>query len=193
MKATLVLNADFAPLSCIPLSSIGWKDAIKMGYLGTVNILETYSDWVVHSPSVSINVPSVIVNKKFLKKKTSIRFSRSTLLLRDNFSCQYCHDHLTLGQMTIDHVVPRVRGGTTRWDNVVCSCYSCNSLKGHRTSMKPFVKPFKPDYHLLLANSRKLPIEIPDESWIPYIGWEENLITVRPPNKNITSLNFEEN
>ena len=189
MRSTLILNSDFTVISAIPFSSVGWKDAIKMAYLGSVTILETYSDWVVRSPSVTINVPSVIVNKKFLKKKTSVRFSRSTLLLRDNFSCQYCHDHLNLGQMTIDHVIPRVRGGTTKWENVVCSCYSCNSIKGHRTAMKPAVHPFKPDYFVLLANARKLPIEIPDESWIPYIGWEEHLITIKPPNK--LNLNFE--
>ena len=189
MRATLVLNADFLPLSAIPLSSVGWKDAIKMSYLGTVTILETYSNWIVHSPSISINVPSVVVNRAFLKKKTSVRFSRSTLLLRDNYTCQYCHDHLTLNQMTIDHVIPRVRGGTTKWENVVCSCYTCNSLKGHRTAMKPMTHPVKPDYHALLANARRLPIEIPDESWIPYIGWEENLISIKPPNKS--NINFE--
>jgi len=189
MRHCLVLNADYTPLSCIPISSVGWKDAIKMAYLGSVDILETYSDWAVHSPSITISVPSVIVNRKFLKKKTSVRFSRGTLLLRDNFTCQYCHDHLSLSQMTIDHVVPRVRGGTTKWENVVSSCYSCNSIKGHRTTMKPAVKPAKPDYHTLLSNARKVPIEIPDASWIPYLGWEEHLITIRPPNTKSTDLN----
>ena len=191
VRACLVLNADFTPVSLIPISSIGWKDAIKMSYLGSVNIVETYSDWEVHSPSITIPVPSVIVNKKFLKKKTTVRFSRSNLLLRDNFSCQYCHEELTLGQMTIDHVIPRVRGGTTRWDNVVSSCYTCNSNKGHRTSIKPFNKPVKPDYHTLLRNARKLPIEIPDLSWIPYLEWDERLITIKPPRKEAL-LNFDE-
>ena len=91
--------------------------------------------------------------------------------------------------MTIDHVNPRARGGTTKWENVVSSCYSCNSLKGHRTTMKPATRPIKPEYHALLANARKLQIDIPDESWIPYIGWEERLITIKPPNKS--NLNFE--
>jgi 5-methylcytosine-specific restriction endonuclease McrA len=131
-----------------------------------------------------MKVPSVIVSRKFVKKKTAVRFSRQTLLLRDNFSCQYCSDHLGTNTVTIDHVIPRVRGGITRWDNVVSSCYACNSSKGHRTSIKPFVKPVKPDYHTLLNNARKVPIEIPDESWIPYLGWDESLITIVRPNKN---------
>ena len=191
VRSTLVLNADYTPLSLIPISSVGWKDAIKMSYLGAISVLETYSDWEVHSPSITIPVPSVIVNRKFLKKKTAVRFSRSNLLLRDNFSCQYCNDGLTLSLMTIDHVVPRVRGGTTSWANVTSSCYSCNSAKGHRTSIKPFTKPIKPDYHTLLKNARKLPIEIPDESWIPYLEWDESLITIKPPKKEY-SINSED-
>ena len=191
MRSTLILNADYTPLSCIPISSVGWKDAIKMSFLGAADVIETYSDWEVHSPSITIPVPSVIVNRKFLKKKTTVRFSRSTLLLRDNFSCQYCREHLTLGQMTIDHVIPRVRGGTTRWDNVVSACYTCNGTKGHRTTIKPITKPDKPDYHSLLKNAQRLPIEIPDDSWIPYLGWNEKLITIRPPHKD-TRMNFNE-
>lgn len=185
MRATLVLNADFTPLSCIPISSVSWKDAIKMCYVGSAKVVETYRDWEVHSPSTTIKVPSVVVSSKFFKKKNSVRFSRHSLLLRDNFSCQYCHDELSLGQMTIDHVIPKVRGGTTRWDNVVSACCSCNSLKGHRTTIRPNVMPIKPTHGALLNNARKLPIIIPDESWVPYIGWDEQLIKIVPPNKKI--------
>lgn len=183
-NSTLVLNADYTPLSCIPISSIGWKDAIKMAWMGTVDVVEEYDNWEVHSPSVTLRVPSVVVNRKFHRKKTTVRFSRANLLLRDRFSCQYCHDELTLGQMTIDHVTPRVRGGTTKWENVVASCYSCNSIKGHRTVMKPGVAPTKPEYHSLLATARTMPIEIPDASWIQYLGWDERMITIRPPKQD---------
>lgn len=183
MGHTLVLNADYTPLSCIPISSINWKDAIKQYWLDSVIVADWYSDWVVHSPSMTMNVPSVVVSRRFAKKKVNVRFSRTTLLLRDNFTCQYCHDELTLKDMTIDHVIPRARGGITRWDNVVASCYTCNAAKGHRTHMKPSNKPYKPDHYNLLANARRLPIHIPDESWIPYLGWDRNLITVDPPKK----------
>lgn len=185
MGHTLVLNADYTPLSIIPISSINWKDSIKMCWLDTVSAVEYYRDWIVRSPSMEMNVPSVVVNKRYSRKKMNVRFSRNTLLLRDNFSCQYCYDHLTIKDMTIDHVIPRARGGITRWDNVVASCYSCNAAKGHRTMMKPAILPYKPEHQNLIANARKLPIEVPDESWIPYLGWERSLITVRKPQKNI--------
>lgn len=183
MGHTLVLNADYTPLSCIPISSIGWKDAIKQYWLGTVNAIEHYEDWQVHSPSTTLYVPSVVVSKRFMKKKVNVRFSRATLLLRDNFSCQYCYDELSMKDLTIDHVIPRARGGITRWDNVVAACYSCNAIKGHRTNMKPAVSPIKPEHYSLLNNARKLPITVPDKSWIPYLGWESHLITVQPPKK----------
>jgi 5-methylcytosine-specific restriction endonuclease McrA len=183
MGHTLVLNADYTPLSCIPISTIGWKDSIKQVWLDAVTPVEFYPDWVVHSPSITLNVPSIVVSKKFAKKKVNVRFSRSTLLLRDNFCCQYCYDELNLKDMTIDHVIPRARGGITRWDNVVASCYSCNSAKGNRTIMKPKVLPTKPDHYGLLNNARKLPITVPDENWIAYLGWEKHLVTVQPPKK----------
>lgn len=185
MGHTLVLNADYTPLSYIPISSIGWKDAIKMCWVDSVTVVEYYKDWIVRSPSTELYVPSVVVSRKYAKKKINVRFSRSNLLLRDDFSCQYCHDQLTMKDMTIDHVIPRARGGITRWDNVVASCYSCNAIKGHRTSMKPSRKPFKPEHQNLLANAKKLPIDIPDDSWIQYLGWDRNLINIRPPQKNI--------
>jgi 5-methylcytosine-specific restriction endonuclease McrA len=183
MGHTLVLNADYTPLSCIPISTIGWKDSIKQVWLDAVTPVEFYPDWVVHSPSITLNVPSIVVSKRFAKKKVNVRFSRSTLLLRDNFCCQYCYDELNLKDMTIDHVIPRARGGITRWDNVVASCYSCNSAKGNRTTMKPKVLPTKPDHYGLLNNARKLPITVPDENWIAYLGWEKHLVTVQPPKK----------
>lgn len=183
MGHTLVLNADYTPLSYIPISTIGWKDAIKQVWLGAVIPVEFYRDWQVRSPSTTLDVPSIVVNKKFAKKKTNVRFSRATLLLRDNFCCQYCYDELNLKDMTIDHVIPRTKGGITRWDNVVASCYSCNAAKGPRTNMKPKVAPVKPDHYGLLNNARKLPIIIPDENWIPYLGWDRSLITVQPPKK----------
>ena len=182
MLHTLVLNADFSPLSIIPISSVSWKDAIKISFLGNARTLEFYDDWVVHSPSTSMNVPAVMVSEIYIKKKHSVRFSRTNLLIRDNFTCQYCDDKLDQSDLTVDHVIPRVKGGKTRWENIVCACYVCNSIKGHRSNMHPKKMPVKPDYHQLLDNARRMPVTIPTEKWIPYLGWDEKLVTIRRPN-----------
>lgn len=185
MGTTLILNADYSPLSLIPISSISWKDAIKIKFLGHARVIEEYPDWSVHSPTTSISVPSVMVSETYIRTKQHVRFSRTNLLIRDNFTCQYCDKHLEKDDLTVDHVVPRVRGGTTRWDNVVAACYVCNAIKGHKQNMKPRVKPQRPDYHQLVHNVKKLRIVIPDERWLPYLGWDEKLVTIQPPNKKI--------
>jgi len=66
----------------------------------------------------------------------------------------------------------------------VCACYVCNTIKGHKTHMKPIKKPIKPDYYQLIDNARKIPIKIPSETWIKYIGWDPSLITLISPNHN---------
>lgn len=181
MSDTLVLNADFTPLNILPISSISWKDAIKISFLGHAKTLEWYDKWVVHSPSVSMKVPAVMVSETYIKKKNTVRFSRLNLLIRDDFTCQYCSKKLNAIDLTVDHVIPRVKGGKTRWENIVCACYICNSIKGHKSNMSPKKKPFKPDYHQLLENARKMPIKIPTDKWIDYLGWDQNLITIIPP------------
>lgn len=184
MPATLVLNADYTPLSIIPISSISWKDAIKISFLGHAEPVEFYDDWTVNSPSTSLPVPAVIVSSTFIKKKHSVRFSRTNLLIRDNFTCQYCDKTLGAHDLTIDHVIPRVKGGTTKWENVACACYVCNSIKGHKSHMKPRKVPVKPDYYQLLDNAKKMKIKIPSDTWLQYLGWDENLITISPPDRN---------
>jgi len=184
MPATLVLNADYNPLSIIPISSISWKDAIKISFLGHAKPVEFYDNWMVHSPSTSMPVPAVIISSVFIKKKHGVRFSRTNLLIRDNFTCQYCDKTLGSHDLTIDHVIPRVKGGKTKWENVVCACYVCNSIKGHKSTMKPKKVPVKPDYYQLLDNARKMPIRVPSEKWLQYLNWDPRLVTVVEPDRN---------
>ena len=103
----LVLNADYRPLSYYPLSLWPWQEAIKAAYLERVDIVAEY-DAVVHSPSITINIPSVVVLKDYVKPQKRVAFTRFNLFLRDEFCCQYCGAN---GELTFDHVVPRVRGG----------------------------------------------------------------------------------
>ena len=183
MASTLVLNADYTPLSIIPISSISWKDAIKISFVGHATPVEYYDDWRVNSPSMSFPVPCIMISGTYIKKKHHVRFSRSNLLIRDDFTCQYCEKKLNSFDLTVDHVIPRVKGGKTKWENIVCACYVCNSIKGHKSKMKPIRQPFKPDYYQLLENARKLPIKIPSEKWIKYLGWKDELITIVSPDR----------
>jgi 5-methylcytosine-specific restriction endonuclease McrA len=176
---TLILNQDYTPLSLIPVSNYIWQDSMKAWFNDEARPVEYYSEWNVRSSRQSWPVPSVMVCNKYVKKKNNVRYSRYNLLLRDHFRCQYCLCDLDLHTVTVDHVVPRVKGGTTRWENVVSSCTRCNSTKGHRTVLKPRTKPIKPDYYGLVSVACQRPMMIPHKSWTPYLPWPPELLTVQ--------------
>jgi 5-methylcytosine-specific restriction endonuclease McrA len=84
-----------------------------------------------------IRVPRVIVLLAYEHlPKTRVRFSRFNIYARDDNTCQYCGRHFRRADLNLDHVVPRSRGGSTTWENVVCSCVSCNLRKGGRTPVE---------------------------------------------------------
>lgn len=175
MSTVLVLSPDYQPLSYLPLSTISWQQAIKLFFLNKVSVLEWYDDWVVRSAKLSMRVPAVIVTKGSLRQKGMMRFTRTNLYLRDLYQCQYCGDTYDTDELTIDHVVPRMRGGKTSWLNCVTCCKECNSAKGH-DSANPIRKPFKPDYWNLVSSAKKTGIPIKHPSWAHYLGIEERAI-----------------
>ncbi|SEJ40557.1 5-methylcytosine-specific restriction endonuclease McrA [Deinococcus reticulitermitis] len=122
----LVLNASFEPLQ---VTSI--KRAITLLQYGVAEALELSRD-VVRSPSTVLNVPSVIRLRRYVRRPrvNAVPFNRRNVLRRDHFVCQYCGGH---DELTLDHVLPRSRGGRHAWDNVVTACRGCNQRKGNRT------------------------------------------------------------
>ena len=109
----LVLNADYTPLSYVPLSLWSWQDTVRAIFRDAVIVLSNYDGVVVRSPSVTMPLPSVIVLKTYVQPskpgKGAPGFTRRNLYLRDNFCCQYCRRQLLPSQLTYDHVVPRVK------------------------------------------------------------------------------------
>ena len=118
---TLVLNADFRPLSYFPLSLWPWQETIKAVVLSRVNIVAEY-DQVVRSPSLQLRLPSVISLRDYVPPTPRPAFTRFNVFLRDRFTCRYCGEPGPAHQLTFDHVVPRSRGGRTTWENVVTAC-----------------------------------------------------------------------
>ena len=118
---TLVLNADYRPLSYSPLSLWGWRDALVALFSERVTLVATY-DLEARSPSRSMPIPSVVALKNYISPVRHPAFTRYNIYLRDRFTCQYCAQYLPSGGLTFDHVMPRSRGGLTTWDNVVAAC-----------------------------------------------------------------------
>ena len=103
-----------------------------------------------------MRIPKIIVLRGFDRlPKKEVKFSRQNVFQRDNHTCQYCGRQADRRELNLDHVLPRDRGGQTTWENVVCSCLSCNTRKGNRlpqeANMMLLRKPKKPRWHPLSA------------------------------------------
>lgn len=131
---------------------------------------EEHEDWV-RSVNFALQVPRVVRLLHYNRiPKYTLRFSRRNLFARDQHRCQYCGHAAPTSQLSLDHVMPRSRGGPTTWENVVCSCISCNTRKGGRTPkearMKLLNKPVKPRFNPLLARKLDNPKY---ESWKAFL------------------------
>jgi 5-methylcytosine-specific restriction endonuclease McrA len=125
---TLLLDASFRALR-----AIRWQRAIVLDLSGRVDVLEYY-DREIHSTTRSYPLPAVIRLRRYLKFfPLKVALTRRNILARDGFSCHYCGSHPPLKELTMDHVMPRSRGGKTSWENVVTACGTCNRKKGNRT------------------------------------------------------------
>lgn len=172
MSDVLLLNQDYSPINILPLSVIDWKHAIKLIFLGRINVVEEYEDWVVRSAKLTIKVPAVCVTKDYFNIKRGVKFSRHNLFLRDLYTCAYCDNVFNTDDLTLDHVIPRALGGKTTWENSVSCCIPCNSRKGNKL-IKPLRQPYKPDYYNLVNKAKSLPFKVKHESWIKYLGLEK--------------------
>ena len=168
MSHTLLLNKDYTPISVLPLSVIHWQHAVKLMYLGRIQVIETYPDWIIHSEKLSINVPSVAITKEYFNFKRKVNFTRYNMYLRDLYQCQYCADTFSYNELTIDHVIPLSRGGKTSWNNCVTACTDCNTKKGNGL-MSPIREPFEPDYFHLVGQRKTQPFAIKHKSWVTYL------------------------
>jgi 5-methylcytosine-specific restriction endonuclease McrA len=127
---------------------------------------------LVRGGSFSIEAPRVVRLTRYDRvPRQGVRFNRRNLLARDNHQCQFCGQSFANAQLSMDHIVPRSRGGLTTWENVVCSCLRCNSRKGNRTpeeaNMRLLRNPVRPRQNPLMVIRPGNPRY---ESWRPFLG-----------------------
>ena len=123
MGQVLVLNASYEPLNITT-----WRRAVVMMIKGKAEGLEHDSKHLVRS---DMHLPTVIRLRQFVRVPfRQVPMTRRNVFQRDNHTCQYCGSRELL---SIDHVIPRSRGGTDAWDNVTTACTSCNVRKASRT------------------------------------------------------------
>lgn len=160
----LLLNSNYEPLHVCSLMR-----AVALIMKGKVEVLHLNGHIVV-TTGTNFTAPSVIRLRYQIKRPMpQLRLSRHAVLARDSYSCQYCGSGKDL---TIDHVLPRWRGGTHTWDNVVTCCRKCNLKKGEKTPAQAKMQlaraPKRPPYipYISLPNYVRAQDR---EDWLPYL------------------------
>jgi len=120
-----------------------------------------------------IKVPRVILLIAYDRvPKRHVRFSRYNIFARDKSTCQYCGRRFSRNELNIDHVIPRSQGGTSTWENVVCSCHECNRKKGgknpEQARMKLVAPPRKPAWTPPINISLR---EVMHKEWAPFLDF----------------------
>ena len=151
----LALNADFRPLNYFPLSLWSWQDTVKAVWSDRVTIISEY-DQQISSPSLKMNLPSVIALKEYVPQTRNPAFTRFNVFLRDRFSCQYCGNGFVASELTFDHVIPKSRGGRTSWTNVVAACGPCNLRKANKMPGQSGMHPLATPVRQMFGNYRKM-------------------------------------
>ena len=126
MRRVLLLNITYEPLT-----TIGLHRAICLVMGGKADVVhDDATGTVLRSASASISAPSVIRLRRYVRvpHRSRVPLTRAALMRRDNYLCAYCGTRAD----TIDHVIPRSRGGTHAWENCVASCNRCNHRKADR-------------------------------------------------------------
>ncbi|ARM30128.1 HNH endonuclease [Prosthecochloris sp. HL-130-GSB] len=159
----LVLNSSYEPLSICDV-----QKAMVLLFCGKAVPVTHHPGQVICSVTRSFPLPSIVRLTFFVRVPyKKLMLNRKNIFRRDNFKCQYCGR--TDRTLTIDHVVPRSRGGEDSWENLITACSPCNTKKGNRTpeeaSMPPLNPPIRPSHIMLM---RKFITTISDD-WKPYL------------------------
>ena len=162
LKKVLLLNNSYEPLSIV-----NGKKAIIMLITDKVEYIEKTSI-DIKSEKISIIIPSIIKLKKYIYiKRRNIPLTRKNIFKRDKYACQYCG--MKDSPLTIDHIIPKRKGGIDSWENLVSACNSCNLIKGNKLlkdiNMYLINKPKKPHYLLYIQGQ----VNNEYNSWKPYL------------------------
>ncbi len=156
-RAISLLYRDFAEVIDVEEGQFANYDFDSWRAISELRSYDKYhlDDWI-QSVHFELQVPRVIRLLGFDRvPRQTLRFNRRNLFARDGHKCQYCGRSLPSQQMSLDHVIPRSRGGETSWENIVCSCVDCNTRKGGRTPQEARMKlstiPKKPQHNPLFV------------------------------------------
>src|SRR4029079_14907577 len=169
----LVLNASYEPINVCAA-----RRALVLVLKG-VATAEEHSPLAIHSARHHVKLPSVIRLLEYRRIPHQTRaLSRKNILMRDRYTCQYCHRTMPSGELTLDHVIPRSRAGESAWENLVVCCHPCNNRKGNRTPEEAGMKLARLSRPFCSHTSRHLMRMLGkgDAQWRKYLFYCEHLV-----------------
>jgi 5-methylcytosine-specific restriction endonuclease McrA len=178
MSDTLVLDTQG-----FPVAFVSWQRAVNLQWQERAVVITEDANRILRSPSFEMGLPRVIKLRNHISRKLRLKvpMTRRNIAIRDNSSCQYCGDVLETADYTMDHVVPRNRGGVSVWTNLVLACRPCNKRKSDRlpqeVGMALRQKPIEPSQFDPRFNFR-LHIKVLRPEWkdyAAYIYWNVEL------------------
>ncbi|ADU96117.1 HNH endonuclease [Thermovibrio ammonificans] len=150
---TLVLDRTY-----LPVTVFSHKKAFLLEVLGRCEVLQHYFSVYLYSPTKKFPAPLVVRVPVLLRHWQTASPTRRAVFIRDNFTCAYCGRVVKDSDATIDHVLPKSRGGEWSWENLVTCCCECNQRKGDRT-------PEEAGMELLFRPKRPTAFEVELNRW----------------------------
>ena len=149
MESILVLNSDYTPLNITT-----FKRAIILVIKGKAEIIKN-DDNIIRSESTIYSKPLIIRLFNYISHKMkNFRVNRNRVYKRDNYECAYCGSKK---ELTIDHIIPKSRGGKNTWNNLITCCLSCNLKKGDKTPEEAKMPlRFQPKTPTIFANESSI-------------------------------------
>jgi 5-methylcytosine-specific restriction endonuclease McrA len=171
MSDTLVLDTQG-----FPVAFVSWQRATCLYFQDRATVVTEDAERVLRSPSFEMGMPRVIRLKNHISRKLRLKIpmTRRNIAIRDNSSCQYCGVVMETSDYTIDHVVPRARGGKSEWENLALACVSCNRQKSdalpNEVGLSLRQKPYEPNQFDPRFNFR-LHIKVLRPEWKDYASY----------------------
>jgi len=194
-SGVLVLNRSW-----VAVHVVGIRRAVSLVYRGLARVVNpvdfsTYdfdswrdasgrakidADRCIHTVSFRLLIPEVIQLCLFNGRVTQkVKFSRRNIFERDGYTCQYCARRLPTPKLTLDHIVPRSRGGHSTWENIVVACIGCNDRKANRLPAEAGLRLIRRPTHPQWANQVAVRLRrFPRPSWERFLEtayWETEL------------------
>lgn len=163
---TLKLDASYRPIEIVDA-----LEALILCWMDKASMVETYTQQV-HSPNESYELPAVIVLKRLVKfAYVNMQCNRHNILWRDYYTCQYCGNIFDDKELTLDHVVPKSKGGRNTWTNIVAACKQCNQKKGDKTPTEARMRLIRAPKRPLSNVLNRCKLRTVEEVWKNYL-WE---------------------